>query len=75
MQVDRGRLDVFVAQQHLNGPEIRAGFEQMRGIGVPQGIPVLLMICTPRESATDITRSMEWPSSWFNTYGAAVPRS
>ena len=34
VQVDGGRFNIFVAQQHLNGPEIGAGFEQMRGLTV-----------------------------------------
>jgi hypothetical protein len=59
MQVNRGRLDVFVAQQYLNGSKVSTGFQQMRSITVAQGLPVLLMICIPRKSAIAITRAME----------------
>src|ERR1700733_1157921 len=38
MQIDSGVLDVGVAEQQLDRAEIGSGFEQMRGIGMPQGV-------------------------------------
>jgi len=35
MQIDRGVFQVRMTQQKLNRAEIRAGFQQVRGIGVP----------------------------------------
>lgn len=61
--IDRGRLDVFVTKQDLDRPQVSTGFKQMCGIAVAEDIPVLLMICTPRKSATAITRVMEWQSN------------
>jgi hypothetical protein len=52
-----------VAQQQLDRADIGAGFEHVNGEGVPQSIPILLMIYTPRKSATAITRVMEWQSN------------
>jgi hypothetical protein len=75
MQIAGRRFDVLVAHQNLNGSQVRSVFEHVRGKAVPQGVAVLLMICTPQRSAIDITRSMEQQCSWFDTYGAAVRRS
>jgi hypothetical protein len=63
MQINCRVRQFRVTEQNLNGSEIRAGFQQVRGEAVAQGIPVLLMICTPRKSATAITRVMEWQSN------------
>jgi hypothetical protein len=35
MQVQRGVLDLGVAEQDLNGAQISAGFQQVRGKAVP----------------------------------------
>jgi hypothetical protein len=59
MQIASRRFDVLMAQQHLDGPQVRALFEHVRRKTVPQGVHVLLMICTPRGSAIAITRAME----------------
>jgi hypothetical protein len=59
MQITSRCLDVLVAHQHLNGSQIRSLFEHVGSKTVPQGIPVLLMICIPQKSATAITRVME----------------
>jgi hypothetical protein len=40
-----------MTEQNLNGAEIGAGFVEMRGKAVTQGIVVLLMICTLRRFA------------------------
>jgi hypothetical protein len=74
VQIDRRVREIRMTEQHLNRANVRACFEQMGGIAVAQGVLVLLMICTPRRSAIDITRSMEQQSSWFDTYGGAVRR-
>jgi hypothetical protein len=59
MQIASRRFDVLVAHQYLNGSQVRSLFEHVRGETVPQGILVLLMICTPRRSVIAITRDME----------------
>ena len=38
VEVDRGRPNVGVAHQDLNGVQINAGFEQMRREAVAQGV-------------------------------------
>lgn len=38
MGVDHGRLDVAMAQQLLEGANVGAAFEQVRGEGVPEGV-------------------------------------
>jgi hypothetical protein len=59
MQIASRRFDVLVAHQDLNSSQIRSLFEHVRGEAMPQDIPVLLMVCIPRKSATAITRAME----------------
>jgi hypothetical protein len=59
MKINRGVFQVSVTQQKLNRAEIRASFQQVCGVGMPQGVLVLLMICTRRRSAIAITRAME----------------
>jgi hypothetical protein len=59
MQITSRRFDVLVTHQDLNGSQVRSLFEHVRGEAVPKDVPVLLMICIPRKSATGITRSME----------------
>ena len=56
MKVNDGVLDFGMPKQILNRPQVCASFEQVRGITMPQGVIVLLMICTPRRSAIAITR-------------------
>ena len=43
MQVASGGLQFRMTEQNLNVAEIHAGFEQVSGKGVPQGVVVLLM--------------------------------
>ena len=40
VQVDRGVLQVAMAEQQLNGAQIGAGFEQVSGEAVAQGVGV-----------------------------------
>jgi hypothetical protein len=35
MQIDYGVFEFDVTEQQLDGPEVRAGFEQVCGIGMP----------------------------------------
>jgi hypothetical protein len=58
MEVDGGLFQITMAQQDLNGAQIRACFEKMRGKTVPQGIVVLLMIRTCQRSAIAIILAM-----------------
>ena len=59
MEINGSVFQVSMTQQKLNRVEIRASFQQVCGVGMAQGILVLLMICTPRRSAIAITRVME----------------
>jgi len=59
MKINRGVFQVRMTQQKLNRAEIRPGFQQVRGISMPQGVFVLLMVCIPARSAIAITRAME----------------
>jgi hypothetical protein len=58
LQIARRRFEVGMSEQDLNGAEIHAGFQQVGGEGVPEGLLVVLMIRTQRRSAIAITRSM-----------------
>jgi hypothetical protein len=58
MQVTAGGLQIGVAQQELNGVQVGAGFQQMRGERVPQGVLILLMVCTQQGFAIGVIRSM-----------------
>ena len=42
MQIDSGVPDIGVAEQFLDAGQIGPGFQQMRGIGVPQGVRINL---------------------------------
>ena len=54
-----------MSEQDLNGAEINAGFEQVGGEGVPQGVIMVLTISVPLRSAIVITRATEQRSSLF----------
>ena len=60
MEIDRGLFQIAMAEQNLDGPQVRAGFEQVSGEAVPQGILILLMICTQQRFAIVIIRSVAW---------------
>jgi hypothetical protein len=51
MQIDRRLFQVAVPEQHLNGAQVGAGFKQMSGKAMAQGLLVLLMICTQQKFA------------------------
>ena len=38
VEIHRGVREVGVAEEQLNGPQIRPGLEQVRGVGVPQRV-------------------------------------
>ncbi len=59
MKIYAGVRKLGVTEQNLNRVQVCACLEHVRGETVPQDIPVLLMICIPRKSATAITRVME----------------
>src|SRR5262245_65259749 len=42
--IDHGGLHILVPEQFLHGPNIVAGFQQLRGEAVPEGISTLLII-------------------------------
>jgi hypothetical protein len=58
VQVDRSVLDFGVPQQYLNGAQIGAGFEQMGRETVPEGLPILLIVCSQPKSAIVFIRLM-----------------
>ena len=59
VEIERGGVQISVAEQHLDGAQVGACFEHVRSETVSQGILVLLMICIPLKSAIAITRAME----------------
>jgi len=52
-----------MAEQYLNGSQVHSVFQHVGSKAVPQGVLVLLMICTPERSAIAITRVMAQQSS------------
>ena len=50
--------EAAVAEQQLNRADIGAGFEHVNGEGVPQGLLILLMICTQQRFAISVIPSM-----------------
>ena len=58
VQVDDRVFDIGMPQQQLNGPQIRAGFKQVRGPAVAESILAMLMIFSSRRSAIVITLCM-----------------
>jgi len=57
-QVSSGSRQAAVSEQQLNGPNIRTGFQQMDSEGVPQGLLILLMICTQQRFAIGVIPSV-----------------
>ena len=47
MQINGCVIKRGMAEQYLNGAQVRAGFQQVCGIAMAQGLLVLLMICIP----------------------------
>jgi hypothetical protein len=46
VQIDRCSFEVFMAHQNLERSQVGACFQVMSGEAVPQGLLILLMICT-----------------------------
>jgi hypothetical protein len=59
MQVNRCIFQAPMSQQELDRTQVGSGLQQVRRKAMAQDIPVLLMVCIPRKSATAITRVME----------------
>ena len=53
MQIDSCVIERGMAEQYLNGAQVRASFEQVCGIAMARGLLVLLMICTQQKFAID----------------------
>ena len=51
MQINGCVIERGMAEQYLNGAQVRAGFQQVCGITMAQGLLVLLMICTQQKFA------------------------
>ena len=47
MQVDRRFLQVAMSEQHLDGAQVGAGFEQMRGEAVAQRVGMNMLVREP----------------------------
>ena len=47
VQIQGGGLQVLVSQQQLNGAQVHAGFEKMRGEAVPQGMNAMTALHSP----------------------------
>jgi hypothetical protein len=73
--VDHGRGYVAVTQELLDGSDVVAGFEQMRGEAVAQLVVTLLINCTVGESATDITHSSIKTSRLYAQFVAKQSRA
>ena len=58
MDVNHRFPQIGVAQQKLNRAQVGAGFQQVGGEAVPEGLLVLLMICTRQRSAIAFIHSM-----------------
>jgi len=58
MQVDGSGLKVGVPEQRLHCRQIGSAFQKMRGETVPQGLLILLMICTQQRFAIGVTPSV-----------------
>ena len=56
MQVNHGAVDLGVAEQFLDGVQMRAGFQQVSGKTVAQRLPTLLMSSRRGRSITGIIR-------------------
>ena len=44
MQIDRGLLQVAVSQQHLDGPQVGSGLEQMGGKAMAKGVGMDVLV-------------------------------
>jgi hypothetical protein len=58
VQILRGGLEILMAKQQLDGAQVGAGFEQVRGPAVTEGLLVLLMICIQQKFAMSSIPSM-----------------
>jgi hypothetical protein len=58
MNIARRGLEVSVPQQHLDGAQVGAGFEQVRRPTMSERLLVLLMICSQEKSAIAFILSM-----------------
>jgi hypothetical protein len=58
MQIHDGMFQLGVPQQDLNRAQVRAGFQQVSGKAVPEGLLILLMIRIQQRSAIASIRSM-----------------
>ena len=47
MQIDRRFLEVAMTEQHLDGAQVGAGFEQMRGKAVAQSVGMDVLVLKP----------------------------
>ena len=47
MQINRGLFQIAMSEQHLDGAQIGAGFEQVRGKAMPQSVRMDVLMLKP----------------------------
>ena len=58
LHIDEGGLDICMTHQLHEGRQANAGAHHIRREGMPQGLLILLMICTQQRFAIGVIRSM-----------------
>lgn len=64
VEIEHGGLQLGMAHVALDDAQVDSGFEEVGGIGMAQGIIILLTNSLPRRSITDIILFMEHKSKW-----------
>ena len=62
VKIEHGGFEASMAHVALDNARVDAGFEEMGGVGVAQGVIILLTNSLPRRFITDITPFMEQKS-------------
>ncbi len=65
MQIDRGFLQVTVSEQHLDGPQVGSGLEQMGGEAMAKGVWMNMLV---RETGA-FGRMQAGPPKHLSVYG------
>ena len=64
VEIEHGGFESSMAHVALDDAQVDAGFQEMGGVGMAQGIIILLTNSLPRGSTTDIILFMEQKSKW-----------
>jgi hypothetical protein len=62
VEIEHGGFESSMAHVALDDAQVDTGFQEMGGVGMAQGIIILLTNSLPRRSTTDIIRFMEQKS-------------